>query len=347
MATLRVTSGSASGRSIELDRDLVIGREGADLTIDDDPEMSRRHASVRPVDGGVEVEDLGSTNGTFVNGRRITEAVTLSTSGTIKVGTCEIAIDLPAVDVTAPRQVVPQGIDVTRARATVPEPDVTAQRAAAPQPPAAEPPVAEPSWETAARPAAGAPPAEPPAAEPPAAEPPAAAPAEPPRGGRPRWLPGAIAVLLAVALTVFVIVSTTSEDTVTERVDQNLDTVNLELDNANGTYLGTQVGPPFGRGVVQLDQVLSGPLARGRTVRIDGNMTAFFDEGSIRAVYQVNAIGQRDGTLRVTGDGEIVDGTGEYQNATGDIKFTGSRPDLNVSLGSFRVQGEVEYESGG
>src|SRR5918992_3297521 len=104
MATLRVTSGSAMGRSMELDRDLVIGREGADLTIGDDPEMSRRHAQVRPVAGGVVVQDLGSTNGTFVNGRRITEAVTMTSSGVIKVGTCEIAIDMPPVDTTSARQ---------------------------------------------------------------------------------------------------------------------------------------------------------------------------------------------------------------------------------------------------
>ena len=34
--------------------------------------MSQKHAEVRPKDGGYVLKDLGSTNGTFVNGRRVT-----------------------------------------------------------------------------------------------------------------------------------------------------------------------------------------------------------------------------------------------------------------------------------
>ncbi|MGI8631092.1 MAG: FHA domain-containing protein [Solirubrobacterales bacterium] len=63
MATLKVISGSDSGQSMEIDHEIVVGREGADLAIDD-AEVSRRHAAIRPVDGGLEVEDLGSKNGT-------------------------------------------------------------------------------------------------------------------------------------------------------------------------------------------------------------------------------------------------------------------------------------------
>jgi transcriptional regulator with PAS, ATPase and Fis domain len=52
---------------------LTLGRAGGaglDLAIDD-PEMSRRHARIAAADGGLHVEDLGSTNGTFVNGTRV------------------------------------------------------------------------------------------------------------------------------------------------------------------------------------------------------------------------------------------------------------------------------------
>ena len=103
MATLKVTSGPSSGRSFTLDRELVIGREGADVTIEDS-EISRRHAVVRPVEGGVEVEDLGSTNGTIVDGRRIERPTTLASDGSIEVGSSLIAVEL---DVQAPEQPEP------------------------------------------------------------------------------------------------------------------------------------------------------------------------------------------------------------------------------------------------
>ena len=70
---LVVLSGQAAGRvSFALrDQDSVIGR-GSDVQIRlDDDGVSRRHAHVvRHPDGAVYVEDLHSTNGTFVNGER-------------------------------------------------------------------------------------------------------------------------------------------------------------------------------------------------------------------------------------------------------------------------------------
>lgn len=80
-----VTKGALTGQRLELEGELVIGREGVAVTIDD-PELSRRHAAVRPVEGGFEVEDLGSLNGTFVNGRRIEGPTKLSGGDTIKLG---------------------------------------------------------------------------------------------------------------------------------------------------------------------------------------------------------------------------------------------------------------------
>ena len=67
------TEGRSSGQRFELEGELVIGREDAGITIDD-AEISRRHAVVRPREGGIEIEDLGSLNGTFVNGVRIEAA---------------------------------------------------------------------------------------------------------------------------------------------------------------------------------------------------------------------------------------------------------------------------------
>jgi FHA domain len=86
---------------MEIDGEVVIGREGADLTIED-PELSRRHARVRPVDGGVEVEDLGSTNGTFVNGERVAAPVRVTTGASMDVGDSRIALELEPKAEAAP-----------------------------------------------------------------------------------------------------------------------------------------------------------------------------------------------------------------------------------------------------
>jgi hypothetical protein len=140
-ATLKVTAGPAQGQALEIEHEIAIGRENADLTIDDS-ELSRRHVAVRPVEGGVEVKDLGSLNGTFVDGRRIAEPVVVSRSARVKIGTSELEIEvaLPepmAPDVTAPRQ-IPADPDVTA-------PHRQAPAAAGPSPAAPPPPAKRPS----------------------------------------------------------------------------------------------------------------------------------------------------------------------------------------------------------
>jgi S-DNA-T family DNA segregation ATPase FtsK/SpoIIIE len=93
MRTLRVTSGPAAGATLEVERQIVIGRENADLTIRD-PELSRRHALVRPIERGLAIQDLDSLNGTFVNGERIDGEVLLTTSAWVRVGTSRIEVEL-------------------------------------------------------------------------------------------------------------------------------------------------------------------------------------------------------------------------------------------------------------
>ena len=64
---------------------MTIGREAADITIED-PEISRRHAEVRMAGGDLEVEDLGSTNGTYLNRRKVTSASAVQKGDRIKIG---------------------------------------------------------------------------------------------------------------------------------------------------------------------------------------------------------------------------------------------------------------------
>jgi len=71
---------------------LVIGRSSScDIHVPDS-EMSRRHAEVSSHDGGVVVRDLGSTNGTRVNGSMISAPTTLAAGDVIAAGTTEIRV---------------------------------------------------------------------------------------------------------------------------------------------------------------------------------------------------------------------------------------------------------------
>ena len=85
MATLVITSAQHEGRRIEVSRELVIGRENVDVEIDD-AELSRRHVAVRPKEGGLEVEDLGSRNGTRVDGTRIDGPTRIRHGAVLSVG---------------------------------------------------------------------------------------------------------------------------------------------------------------------------------------------------------------------------------------------------------------------
>lgn len=92
MARLRVVSGPAAGRTVEVEEEVVIGREDTDLEIDD-LELSRHHAVVRRFANRLQVEDLGSRNGTFVDGKRIGEPTLLGGGAEIKIGTTVLVVE--------------------------------------------------------------------------------------------------------------------------------------------------------------------------------------------------------------------------------------------------------------
>jgi pSer/pThr/pTyr-binding forkhead associated (FHA) protein len=88
MPTLVFTTGPLAGRRLEVGAALSLGRELGDVVVDD-PEVSRRHAVVRPArddPAGLEIEDLGSLNGTWVNGRRIDRPTRLAPGDRVRVG---------------------------------------------------------------------------------------------------------------------------------------------------------------------------------------------------------------------------------------------------------------------
>jgi pSer/pThr/pTyr-binding forkhead associated (FHA) protein len=81
------------GRSFDVSRELRVGRVEADIPLADE-EVSRRHALVRPARDGIEIVDLGSQNGTWVNGARITRATSLAQGDEIRVGQTRIRVEV-------------------------------------------------------------------------------------------------------------------------------------------------------------------------------------------------------------------------------------------------------------
>src|SRR5215218_2163105 len=141
MASLVITSGQLEGRRIEVSRDLVIGRENVDVEIDDS-ELSRRHFAVRPVAGGLEVEDLGSRNGTRVDGTRIDGPTRVKNGAVVTVGMTTLAVEVPQEEIARAGEtrvhvsqgtVVQQAPRAQRTRADEPAP-APRRREAAPAP---------------------------------------------------------------------------------------------------------------------------------------------------------------------------------------------------------------------
>jgi serine phosphatase RsbU (regulator of sigma subunit) len=85
--SLVMVEGREAGRRIQVgERPVIAGRDRHLDIVLDDGEVSRLHCLVGIVDGEVVVEDLGSTNGTFVNGRRIGRRAPLPVGSLLRVG---------------------------------------------------------------------------------------------------------------------------------------------------------------------------------------------------------------------------------------------------------------------
>lgn len=113
---LVVTGGPAAGLRVAVERRLVVGRRDADVTIED-PELSRRHATVEPAAGeGLVVSDLGSTNGTWVNGTRIAVATVVRPGDELALGDSRMrAESAPRPAQSTPMPVAPPPASVVAA----------------------------------------------------------------------------------------------------------------------------------------------------------------------------------------------------------------------------------------
>jgi pSer/pThr/pTyr-binding forkhead associated (FHA) protein len=94
--SIQILSGFYEGLEVVLDRDwLVIGRgRGAD-TVLAEATISRAHAAIGYDEGTFFIQDLGSTNGTLVNGANI-EREKLKHGDEIRMGRLIIEVTLPS-----------------------------------------------------------------------------------------------------------------------------------------------------------------------------------------------------------------------------------------------------------
>ncbi len=84
---LVLKSGPGSGTEFLLDKaELFLGRDPGNDIVINDPEVSRRHARLLKVGDTYSIEDLGSTNGTFIRGLRLAAPVTLRPGEVITLG---------------------------------------------------------------------------------------------------------------------------------------------------------------------------------------------------------------------------------------------------------------------
>ena len=90
MAVLVGMSTEVAGRKIQMDdTDVLLGRANNNTLAIDSASVSGEHCRLFCMDGKYYVEDLGSTNGTRLNGRKITTETQLKNKNLLQVGAVE------------------------------------------------------------------------------------------------------------------------------------------------------------------------------------------------------------------------------------------------------------------
>jgi pSer/pThr/pTyr-binding forkhead associated (FHA) protein len=85
---LKFISGKYQGGEFPLksEKQVVIGRSSElDMVLVEDM-VSRKHAKIMIASGAITIEDLGSTNGTYLDGQRVTRPVAAEIGGSIRIG---------------------------------------------------------------------------------------------------------------------------------------------------------------------------------------------------------------------------------------------------------------------
>ena len=81
--------GPLASQSLQLTEEVTtMGSVAGNTVVLADPAVSRKHAGIRRVDSGYELADLGSTNGIYVNGRKVPKKM-LDQGDIIRIGNTE------------------------------------------------------------------------------------------------------------------------------------------------------------------------------------------------------------------------------------------------------------------
>lgn len=134
---LVVRRGPQPNQAYDLNKDLVtLGRDITNDIVINDPEVSRHHLRLTRIASGVNLEDLGSTNGTFVNGQRLTGPRVLRAGDMIGLGeTVTLAFEQAPAAGTVSAEPPPGGTMLSSAQRSAPQPAQPAQPAYAPPQP--------------------------------------------------------------------------------------------------------------------------------------------------------------------------------------------------------------------
>ena len=117
-ALMLVETAPEAGRELVVRDTLTIGRDGCDVNLAD-PLISRRHAEVESGGGTLRISDLGSSNGTFVNGRPIGADHDLAEGDEVQIGDTTWSVHAGRAS-DAPAGV--GGGNLTRIRGSIPSP---------------------------------------------------------------------------------------------------------------------------------------------------------------------------------------------------------------------------------
>jgi predicted component of type VI protein secretion system len=132
---LIVRTGPNPGTVYELTKEVsVIGRDVSNDIVVGDAEVSRQHARLTRTPGGFVLEDLGSTNGTFVSGERLVAPRVLNPGDLIALGeTITVTFDATAPEAAA---TVAQQVATAQPESSAPAPAAGSPAPAQPPAPA-------------------------------------------------------------------------------------------------------------------------------------------------------------------------------------------------------------------
>jgi hypothetical protein len=335
-----------------VDGQVVIGREAADLTISD-PEVSRRHTVVRATDTGIEVEDLGSMNGTFVDGVKITGRTRLDQNGTIKIGPAEIAVEIKPAPASTP---VTGGVHATRVSGGVAPEGLAATRVSGA--PVAEglegtrvsgAPVAEGLEGT--RVSGGQLPPTPAAAGPPPSEP------DEPRGdsggnggGPPKALLGALAaVVVGVAVALPLVLSGGGHTRKNHAFQATVISALYSPPAQVIQIMAVVQGDPLGNASSLIERTTpSLPTPGGPPVPLTLHIVISDPAGSFTSDMTGTTRLTKTGVEITSGTAHVTSGTGTYKGITGRFTVTGGgqfafpRPGL-TNTSTFKINGHLKY----